>query len=148
MTLPLFPANTKDTIREMIDMIGRDVTFYTKASVSGCYACSLDPFTDTSTDSFCPVCSGQYWIPTYSGWDVKAHVTWGVLDNQQWQTGGMIDNGECTVKFIYSGWMEPIIHDAEYVIVDNRIMDVQPGIILRGVPEINRVIVKLKEKER
>lgn len=132
----------------MINMDGRPVTFYVVASVSGCPSCELDPVTQTSTDSYCPVCSGVYWIPTYSGWGVVAHVTWGQLDRQAWETGGMLDNGECTVKFIYSGYMEPIIHDAAYVVVDDRIMDVQPGIILRGVPQKNRVIVKLKERER
>lgn len=146
MTLPLFPSNTKDLIEQMILTDGRPVTFYT-ATYSGCPICSLDPISDTSVDSFCPVCSGAYWIPTYSGWDVVAHVTWGTLDNKGWETGGMIDNGECTVKFIYSGYMQDIINEAEYVLVDNRTMDVQPGIILRGVPEINRIIVKLKEKE-
>ncbi len=145
--LPIFPTNTEELIGQMIDMDGRIVTFYT-ATFSGCPICSLDPVTDTSVDSYCPVCSGTYWIASYSGWDVQAHVTWGTLDNQNWETGGMVDNGECTVKFIYSGWMDSIIHDAEYVVVDDRTMDVQPGIILRGIPSINRVIVKLKEREK
>lgn len=144
--LPIFPTNTNQLINEMIEQDGRVVTFYT-ATFSGCPICSRDPISDTSTDSFCPVCSGMYWIPTYSGWDVQAHVTWGVLDNQGWETGGMLDNGECSVKFMYSGWMDTIIHDAEYVVVDERIMTVQPGIIKRGIPDVNRVIVKLKEKE-
>ncbi len=144
--LPLFPSNTKDLIEEMIMMDGREVTFYT-ATYSGCSDCSLDPVSNTSVDSFCPTCSGEYWIPTYSGWDTIAHVTWGILDNKNWVTGGMLDDGTCTVKFIYSGWMQEIIDNAQYVVVDERVMDVQPGIILRGVPEINRVIVKLKEKE-
>src|SRR5690349_8728169 len=124
--LPPFPANTRDIITQIIEQDGRPVTFVT-ATFSGCSVCSLNPISNTSVDSFCPVCSGVYWIPTYSGWTTIAHVTWGLLDNQDWQTGGMVDNGDCTAKFMYSGWMEPIIHDAEYVLVDGRIMDVQPG---------------------
>lgn len=147
MALTPFPANTKDLIEEMISYDGREVTFYIVATLSGCPDCNLDPVSDTSTDSFCPTCSGVYWIPTYSGWNTIAHVTWGTLDNKNWETGGMLDDGNCQVKFIYSGWMQDIIDNAEYVVVDDRVMDVQPGIILRGVPEINRVIVKLKEKE-
>ncbi len=142
-----FPTNTKQLIEEMIQQDGREITFYT-ATYSGCSVCSLDPISDTSTDSFCPTCSGLYWIPTYSGWSTIAHVTWGVLDNKGWESGGMLDNGDCTVKFIYSGYMQDIIDNTEYVVVDDREMDVQPGTIFRGVPDINRVIVKLKEKER
>ena len=145
--LAAFPTTTKDQIEQMINMDGREVTFFT-ATYSGCPICSLDPITDTSVDSFCPICSGVYWIPTYSGWNITAHVTWGTLDSKTWETGGMIDNGECTVKFIYSGGMQDILDETHYVMVDNRKMDVQPGIIFRGVPEINRIIVKLKEREK
>src|SRR5689334_15173581 len=103
--LPTFPNDYVDQIRQMIEIDGRLVSFVV-ATLSGCPVCSLDPISNTSTDSFCPTCSGQYWIPTYSGWDIKAHVTWGVLDDQSWATGGMIDNGACTVKFMWSGWMD------------------------------------------
>lgn len=141
-----FPSNTEDAIAQMILMDGRPITFYL-ATYSGCYLCDLDPVTDTSTDSFCPVCSGVYWIPTYSGWETTAHVTWGRSEDRAWETGGMLDNGDCTVKFMYSGWMQDIIDEAQYVIVDDREMDIQRT-LLRGVPEINRVILTLKEKEK
>lgn len=145
--LAAFPSNTKDQIEQMILMDGREVSFYIPTNPSGCSLCSLDPITDTSTDSYCPQCSGSYWIYTYSGWDVVAHVTWGRSEDLAWQTGGMLDNGDCTVKFIFSGWMQDIIDDATYVIVDERIMNIQRT-TLRGVPEINRAIVHLKEKEK
>lgn len=145
--LPPFPSNTREIIEQMINMDGREVTFGVIVSQSGCYSCSLDPISNTSTDSFCPVCSGEYWINTYSGWDVTAHVTWGRSEDRDWQTGGMVDNGECSVKFMHTAEAEAIVHSAKYVIVDDREMDIQ-RIILRGVPEINRVIVNLKEKER
>lgn len=145
--LSLFPSNTKEQIEQMISMDGRLVTFYVPTEPSGCPICSLDPITQTSTDSFCPICSGSYWIYIFSGWDTTAHVTWGRSEDRDWQTGGMIDNGDCTVKFIFSGWMQEIIDDADYVVVDGRKMDIQRT-ILRGVPEINRVIVQLKEQEK
>jgi hypothetical protein len=125
------------------------VTFNVPVTASGCYNCDLDPISDTSIDSYCPVCSGQYWIYTYSGWDVVAHVTWGRSEEKDWQTGGMLDNGDCQVKFMFSGWMQDILDNTDSVLVDGRIMKTVPGgIILRGVPEINRVIVKLREKEK
>lgn len=143
--LPVFPTNTAEQIEEIIDQIGREVDFVT-ATYSGCSTCSLDTMTDTSTDSFCPVCSGLYWIPVYTVSGIVSHVTWGNLDDKSWQTGGMIDNGECTVKFMHSDEREELVNEAEYVVVDDREMDIK-NIILRGVP-VNRILVKLKEKER
>lgn len=145
--LPLFPDNTREIITDIIDMIGRDVTFYVVTSISGCSLCSLDPVSNTSTDSFCPTCSGEYWIPTYSGWVTTAHVTWGRSEDKQWVTGGMVDDGTVTAKFMHTADAEEIVHNAKYVIVDDREMDVV-DIILRGVPAVNRIIVKLKEKEK
>lgn len=142
-----FPSNTRDVINDIINEDGRPVSFFVVDTVTACPACTLDPVSDTSTDSFCPTCSGMYWIYTYSGWEVVAHVTWGKSESRAWETGGMLDNGDCTVKFIYSGGYEDIVHSSQYVIVDGREMDVE-RIILRGVPEVNRIIVSLKEKER
>jgi hypothetical protein len=145
--LPQFPLDTRETISGIIDMIGREVTFYNVVSLSGCYACSLDPISNTSTDSYCQVCSGAYWIPTYSGTTVKAHVTFGSVEDKDWATGGMVDNGEIQVKFMHTPAVEELVQDAKYFVVDGREMDVR-NVTLRGVPEVNRILVKLKEKER
>lgn len=142
-----FPTTTRQQIFEMIEQDGRDITFYVVDSTIPCPTCSLDPITNTSTDSYCPTCSGVYWIDTLSGWTVNAHVFWGKSENKDWETGGVIDNGDCSVKFIYSGGYEDIVHSSQYVVVDSRNMNVD-RIILRGVPEINRIIVLLKEKEK
>ncbi len=145
--LPQFPLDTRQTISGIIYMIGRDITFYNVISLSGCYACSLDQISGTSTDSYCPVCSGQYWIPTYSGTRVTAHVTYGSVEDKDWATGGMIDNGDIQVKFMHTPEVEELVQDAKYFVVDGREMNVR-NITLRGVPEVNRILVKLKEKER
>jgi hypothetical protein len=146
MVIP-FPTNTRTQIEAIINEDGRPVTFYVVESVEACDVCSLGPISETSTDSFCPSCSGEYWLPTYSGWAVTAHVTWGKHDEKAWETGGMIDNGECSVKFMHTSSAEEIVHSSQYVIVDDRTMDISK-IILRGVPEVNRIIVVLKERER
>jgi len=147
--IPAFPTNTRAIITEIINQDGRQVTFNVLATASGCYNCDLDPVSNTSIDSYCPVCSGQYWINTYSGWTTVAHVTWGRSEEKDWQTGGMIDNGECQVKFMHTPEAEDVVYRAEYVVVDQRIMQPLPGgIILRGVPEVNRIIVRLREKEK
>jgi len=145
--LPLFPANERDFVQEMIDQIGRPVYFYEVISVSGCDLCSLDPIADTSTNSFCPQCSGVYWIYTLSGVELQAHITYGKVDNKSWQTGGIIDDGTVTVKVMYSGGIPELINEAEYVIVDDREFDVV-DVDVRGVPTVNRILVRLKEKGR
>jgi Zn finger protein HypA/HybF involved in hydrogenase expression len=131
----------------MIGMDGRPVTFYVVDSVLACPDCNLDPITDTSTDSFCPTCSGEYWIPTYSGATMSGHVTWGKSESRAWETGGMLDNGDVTVKVMHTAEREEIIHSSQFVVVDDREMDIK-NILLRGVPSVNRIIVALKEKER
>lgn len=145
--LPLWPSNTRPQIEEIIGMIGRNVTFYTVASQEACPFCVLDPITNTSTDSYCPTCSGDYWINIYSGWTVLAHVTWGQSESKNWMTGGMLDDGTCQVKVMHTPSGEGIIYSSQWVDVDGREMDIE-RITLRGVPEVNRILVRVKEKER
>ena len=147
MTLPQFPTNTREQIEYIITHKGRPVTFYSVVSVSGCQECNLDPITQTSTDSFCPTCSGVYWIPTYSGLQLISHITYGTVDSRNWQTGGIVDDGTITAKVMYSGPHFEIINNSEYVIADDIEYDII-NVDIRGVQEVNRILVKLKQKER
>lgn len=149
VTIAPFPSVTKsrETIEAMIREIGREVTFYVIATISGCSLCSLDPITNTATDSFCPSCAGEYWIPVYSGVTYSGKVSWGLSEQKDWVTAGLIDTGDCQVTIMHTADAERVVHSSEYVIVDNREMDVK-NIILRGVPQINRILIALKEKER
>lgn len=142
-----FPSNTENVIADIIDTIGRDVTFYV-ATLSGCTysGCSLDPVTNTSTNSFCPVCSGNYWIKTYSGYTTKAHVTWKFADLNNWDTGGYVFNGDGIIKVVYSGNMLDIIESTDYAVVDNKQVSIEK-ITLLGVPTLNRIICDFKERE-
>src|SRR5690349_21577545 len=141
-----WPAGTRDVIEEIINAIGRDVTFVT-STLSGCYNCDLDPVTDTSTDSFCPICSGLYWIPTYSGHDITAHVTWKFSDKQDWQTGGMTFLGDGIVKVMYSGPYMDIIEETDYMVVDGSQVNIEK-VTLLGVPSVNRIILDFKERQK
>lgn len=145
--LPPFPSNSRDYIQEMINIDGRPVGFYMAVSFSGCPVCSLDPISNTSTDSFCPVCSGLYWIPTYSGLELQTHVTYGRVDNKEWATGGLVDDGTVTAKVMFSGWISDYINQTNYVILDGRTYDIV-DVDERGIPERNRILVKLKERQR
>ncbi len=150
--LPPFPDNARDYIEAMIDMIGRQVEFVSIASLSGCDLCSLDPTTNTSVDSFCPLCSGDYWIPIYSGTQLTAHVTYGRVDNSSWQTGGIVDDGTVTVKVMWSGAdvslaaLPDYMANPEWVIVDGKEYDIVDK-NFRGVQPLNRILFRLKEKE-
>lgn len=142
----VFPSNTRDVIENIINAIGRDVQFVS-STLSGCSDCSLDPVTNTSTDSFCETCSGQYWIPTYSSNNIKAHVTWKFADLDNWQTGGHVLNGDGTVKVMYSGIYMDIIESSDYLIVDGKVVDIEK-VTLLGVPSINRIVLNFKERKK
>jgi len=140
----IFPANTETQIDAIRDAIGRDVTFYRNIGNVACAVsgCSLDPVTNKSTNSFCPVCSGNYWIPQISGTVVTAKVKWRGSDQATWYTAGKVFDGDCQLQ-ISSG--NSYLLDAIYVGVDDEYLIIKKT-IPKGVPELNRVIVILEEK--
>lgn len=142
-----FPSNTEDTIDAIREAIGRNVTFVTVSSIA-CTAsgCGLDPVTNTSTNSFCITCSGLYWIPRLTSYAVKAHVTWGNADQLNWVTGGQIFEGDCRIQVKNTAETLTAIEDTDHVIVDGKTFEIQSK-IYRGVPELNRVILDLIERE-
>lgn len=141
-----FPSGTRQVIENIINAIGRDVTFYT-STISGCSNCTLDPVTNTSTDSFCEVCSGIYWIPTWSGTDIRAHVTWKFADKDQWETGGHVFIGDGIVKIMYSGPYMDVVNNTKYMVVDGKQANIEK-ITLLGVPSINRIVLDFKERNK
>jgi hypothetical protein len=142
-----FPANTRDQIESMINADGRNVEFFTQ-TLSGCYysGCSLDPVTNTSVLSLCPVCSGRYWIPLYSGYEIKAHVTWKFSDYGQFNTGGMTFLGDGIIKVMYSGPYMDVIENTEYAVVDGKEVNIEK-VTLLGIPSVNRIVLDFKQKE-
>jgi hypothetical protein len=141
-----WPSNTRETIEDIINTIGRPVEFVT-VTYSACPLCGLDPVTNTSTDSFCISCSGVYWIPMYSGTDITAHVTWKYADALNWEAGGMIFNGDGIIKIMYSGPYMSVLENTEYVVVDGKQVEIS-NITLLGVPQINRVQMDFKERKK
>lgn len=143
MTIPDFPDTTAvlDEIREKIQ---RPVTINVHVQGIPCTACSLDPITNTSTNSFCTVCSGVYWIHTTSGYDTYGHVRWLGADQPLYTEGGTIDMGDCIVTFKYDTQTLSYIQDSESFIVDGRDLYLKEY-IPRGVQNLNRIRVILKE---
>lgn len=148
--LPPFP---KDLARSQIEEIintstGRDVEFFYVYSSMACPNPndSLDPITNTSTNSFCPICSGVYWIPTYSGITMSGHVTWKFDYKNEFETGGRVFIGDAQVKVMHTSEREDFIkNEVKYLVVDDKTMDIVKTTLL-GNP-INRIIVSLKERE-
>lgn len=148
--LPILPKSLiKDQIEEIItNSTGRDVSiFYVYSS----YACpnpddSYDPINDTSTDSFCPTCSGNWWIDTYSGVTWSGHVTWKYDYKNEFETGGRVFIGDVQAKFMHSDERETILKTPKtYLVIDDITVDIVKLTQL-GNP-INRVIVSCKERE-
>lgn len=145
-------AQDREVTNAIRDAIGRNVTFWLISSTTNCTqpGCDLDPVTNTSTNSFCPVCSGNYFIYTYSGEIIKAHVTWGYSEQLGWVVGGQIPEGECRVQIEYTPHNVYVADNAKWVTVDSREMQIVGGRgrrILRGVQELNRILIDLVEKE-
>lgn len=143
-----FPSDTVTVIDGIRGAIGREVTWYVVASSAPCTnpVCHLDVVTNTSTNSFCPTCSGNYWIYTYSGVVTDAHVTWGFSEQLGWVTGGQLPEGDCRVQVKYTITNLDAVERAKWVEVDGKKLEVVKK-ILRGVPNINRILVDLNELE-
>ena len=136
----------KDVVDSIREAIGREITLYVVASSVPCPDCSLDEVNNTSTDSFCSTCSGDYWINTYSGVPISGHVTWGYSEQLGWVSGGQLDEGECRIQIAFSEDNLSTVNNAIWVEVDGKVMQIVKR-ILRGVKNINRILIDLIEKE-
>lgn len=141
-----FPTNTKEVIDEIREAIGRDITIYVTITGIPCteVSCSLDPVTDLSTDSFCAVCGGNYWLETVSGWTVSGHVRWRSENQMLWVSGGKIMEGDCRVTITFSDEGLNNVKASKYFIVDDIEMYMK-NYRLKGVQPVNRIQITLLE---
>lgn len=142
----VFPSNTEEIIDDIRGAIGRLTEWHVVASSTACPVCELDPITNTSTDSFCVYCSGTYWIPVWEVNSISGHVTWGFSEQLGWVAGGQLAEGECRVQIKYTPENITIVDNAEKIYVDGKEMQFVKK-TLRGVPEVNRILIDLKERE-
>ena len=144
-----FPNNTKDKIDDIRDAIGRTIIFNSLAGQQACTAsgCSLDPVTNVSTNSFCPVCGGEYWVDVISGYPLTAHVRWNSMDKGVGYTAGEVFEGECRVQIEYTALNVTIVNTSETVEVDGKLMSIDRR-IYKGVPTLNRIVLILNEEEK
>lgn len=145
MTTITWPENTTEIIDAIRGAIGRDVTFYVLAGSLPCPACDLDPTTNTSTNSFCEICSGVYWINTYSGVSISGHVTWNDHDMLTWQTGGQLFDGDCRIQIKYTPENITVLDNTKWVEIDGKTLEIKRR-NMRGVQQVNRIILSLIER--
>ena len=143
-----WPNNTEEVTDAIREAIGRDITiFYTVSgipcTVSGCY---LDPVTNLSTNQFCVTCGGNYWLETTSGYIINAHVRMLGLDVPYWAAGGIVFQGDAQVQVKYTPETFYVVENSQYFDVDGKIF-IKKSFDTRGVPDINRIVVTLVEKE-
>lgn len=142
----LWPDNTDTIIDAIRTAIGREVEFIYTISAYECSGCSLDPVSNTSDNSFCPICSGEYWIDVVSGYTTTAVITWSPSDRPEWEAGGTLAAGDCIIQVDLDDTIEDVISKTKYVLVDNRTMEIKKQ-MRRGVKSLNRVLLSLIEKE-
>ncbi len=143
-----WPTDTTDVIDAIRDAIGRNITINVTVSGTACTepGCDLNPVTNLSTDQYCDTCHGNYWLNTTSGWAVNAHVTWKPSDTPVWVTGGNIVEGDCLVQIKYSASILDLVNEATNFVVDGKEL-LKDAVILRGTPDINRILITLEEQE-
>lgn len=139
-----FPDNTREIINAIRGAIGRNVVFYSGYQTD-CPACDIDPVTNTSTNSFCTVCSGVGYIVVWSGTTISGHITQGPTDYMQWATGGQYVDGDCRVQIEHTPTNLTVVDSASFVMIDGKKFDIRKK-ILRGVKEINRILIDLLER--
>lgn len=139
-----FPE-TKTTIDAIRNAIGRNITFVSDI-VTNCPVCSLDPVSGGSTNSFCTTCGGKYYIVTDNNVSVLAHVTNGRVDQLGWASGGQFEEGDCRAQIEYTTANEAIVANTRKIIVDGKEYRIKNK-EYRGVPQINRIILYLKQED-
>ncbi len=144
-----WPDNTTEIIDDIRDVIGRDITIVVTVSGIPCpvSGCDLDPVTGLGTNQFCPVCGGEFFINTTSGFITNAHITeLNNLDRPVWTSGGTIVEGDTLVQFKLTVSSLAAVENAESYIVDGKDF-IQEDVSFRGVQDLNRVLVTLVERE-
>lgn len=139
-----YPSNTKSIIDDIRGTIGRNITINVSVEGDPCPACELNPVTNTSVDSFCTTCSGLYWINTTSGYTISGHVRWLSAGEPMYTPGGIIDVGDCIVTVEYTETNLTNVENSDHFIVDDKDLYLEEY-VLRGVPDINRIRIILKE---
>jgi len=150
MTINWPSENERVTIIDGIrNAIGREIILNVKISGIPCpdITDSLDPITNLSVNQFCPTCFGEYWLEDILPITVTGVITWKGADTPMWSPGGFVFDGDCLIQIKYTASGISNVENAESFVVDNKVM-IKKDVTLRGVPQVNRILVTLVQKEK
>lgn len=142
------PQWIQDRIDEVRGYIGRTITFNVP-TVSPCSLCSasgwLDSVNNISTYFTCPICAGQYYMPTTESTDVLARIHWTNDEAVTSTPGGKFYLGDASVHINpdYLDLAESAQVEHGSVSIDGHSMTIVK-IIPQGAPTINRYRLILK----
>lgn len=146
MTTITWPSAQITSIEEAIrSAIADTVTINFKVTGSGCYNCSLDPITNTSTNPYCDICFGTYWINTSSGYTTKGHVRWTRGEIPAQFPGGKLPEGDCLVTFTLASGLQYIVENSDSFIINSKKLTLK-SYTLKGKPQPNRLKVTLTQE--
>lgn len=147
MTTIVFPSDTKDIIDAIRDTIGREIEIHYTTSGAVCTTCDIDSVTGRSMNPFCPTCDGRGYLEVPLVYSAQAHVRWTNVGDKYKSPAGEIDTGNCVVTVEYVDGLPIIIDSSDYFLVDDvRLYFMEYD--LRGVQEINRIVVNLQQDPR
>lgn len=143
-----FPSDYSDQIDQIRNTYGRNITINIPVSGIACTepGCDLDPVTGFSTDQFCDVCEGDYWLNTVSGYLVKARILYKGVGTPLWNPQGFVPDGDVQVRIAHSDTHLGYVETAETFEVDDKTY-ILKDYDLRGIPDPNRIVVALVQKE-
>ena len=147
MTTITWPENTKEVIDSIRGVIGREITIHYTSSGVPCPTCTLDSLTGRPYDPFCSTCGGDGIVTSGIDLTVSGHVLWSRVDSHYNSPAGRISTGDCKVTVEYTDNIITIINSADYFLVDDERLYLE-DYDLRGVKEINRVALQLKQDPR
>lgn len=143
-----FPSNYADQIDEIRELYGRDITINVVVSGIPCTNPddSLDPVTGLSTNQFCDVCGGKYWTNTVSGYVTKARILYKGVGTPVWNPHGFIFDGDAQIRIKYTVENFGHVQNSDTFTVDDKDY-ILKSYDLRGIPDPNRIVIALIEKE-
>lgn len=130
-------------ITDIINTLGRSVTFYYVVSHDICPVCS-------GSDPFCPTCHGNPYVETEGTFTVTATVKWklGTLpESKRYRPEGQYLQGDCQLVIEYDESYPTIIDKSRKVVIDGRDCVIR-GYYFRGEPTANRIYVIVDEDQR
>lgn len=146
--MPISPDWIKSRIDSVREEIGRNVTFST-SSLLPCTLCAASGYYDSVNDTTfyftCPVCDGNYYMPTQTETTILARIHWTSDEHITATPGGKYYAGDAYIHVDPENLAlaESAQSERGKVIVDGHNMQIDK-IIPQGAPTINRYRLILK----